>query len=157
MVCYNLYIFNREGTCLYYHEWYRPKLVKHGAGNQGDDQRQLFGLFWTLKNFTASLNPKDPNKPKLGTPLKIGEGCTFYCFRTNVYKLHFLESPSGVKVILNTTPDTGDLRDVLDYIYSQLLVEYVTKNPLYDPGEPFNFEQFSAVLDHFMKGRGLVQ
>jgi len=34
----------------------------------------------------------------LGAPLRIGEACTFHSFRTNNYKLHFLESPSGLKV-----------------------------------------------------------
>jgi hypothetical protein len=37
-------------------------------------------------------------KPPLGTPRKIGQGCKFYSFTTNTYKMHFLESPSGIKV-----------------------------------------------------------
>lgn len=37
-------------------------------------------------------------KPPLGTPHKIGQGCTFHSFTTNTYKMHFLESPSGIKV-----------------------------------------------------------
>ncbi len=39
-----------------------------------------------------------PNKLQLGTPRKIGQGCMFYSFTTNTYKMHFLESPSGIKV-----------------------------------------------------------
>lgn len=58
MVCFNLYIFDRQGTCLHYHEWYRPKSVKQGAGTLVDDQKQMFGLFWTLSNFTAALDAK---------------------------------------------------------------------------------------------------
>lgn len=34
----------------------------------------------------------------LGAPRRIGEGCKFNSFTTNTYKLHFLESPSGIKV-----------------------------------------------------------
>jgi hypothetical protein len=34
----------------------------------------------------------------LGAPRKIGEGCKFHSFTTNTYKMHFLESPSGIKV-----------------------------------------------------------
>jgi hypothetical protein len=37
-------------------------------------------------------------KPPLGTPRKIGQGCKFHSFTTNTYKMHFLESPSGIKV-----------------------------------------------------------
>ena len=33
----------------------------------------------------------------LGAPLRIGEASTFHSFCTNNYKLHFMESPSGLK------------------------------------------------------------
>jgi hypothetical protein len=59
MVCYNFYIFDRQGTCVHYYEWYRPKSVKQGAGTLADDQKQMFGLFWTLSNFCATLDPKE--------------------------------------------------------------------------------------------------
>lgn len=39
--CFNLYIFNRQGVCLHYQEWYRPKSVKQGAGSQAGDQKQM--------------------------------------------------------------------------------------------------------------------
>ena len=58
MACFNLYIFNRAGACVHYHEWHRPKSVREGAGTPADDQKQMFGLFWTLGNFTAALDPK---------------------------------------------------------------------------------------------------
>lgn len=89
--------------------------------------------------------------------MKIGEGCSFYGFQTNMYKLHFLEAPSGIKFILNTAPDIGDLREVLEYVYGQIYVEYVLKNPLYTPGDNFNFEQFTVQLNQYMKAKGLAQ
>lgn len=42
-----------------------------------------------------------------------------------------------VQLILITDPRMGDLRDALKYIYSNIYVEYVVKNPLYTPGQPF--------------------
>ena len=45
------------------------------------------------------LHPSS-SKPVLGQPLKIGEGCRFNSFTTNNYKLHFYETPSGIKVIM---------------------------------------------------------
>lgn len=33
----------------------------------------------------------------LGQPRKIGEGSRFNSFTTNNYKLHFYETPSGIK------------------------------------------------------------
>jgi Sybindin-like family len=60
IIAYNIYIFNREGTCLYYHEWSRPKPVQHGAGSEQDDQKMMFGLFFSLKTFTAAMDPRAP-------------------------------------------------------------------------------------------------
>jgi len=37
-------------------------------------------------------------KGNLGVPLLPGQGCSFYSFKTNTYKLNFMESPSGIKV-----------------------------------------------------------
>jgi hypothetical protein len=59
MVCFNMYIFDRAGTCLHYAEWHRPKPVSQGAGSTADDQKQMFGLFWTIGNFVASMDPKE--------------------------------------------------------------------------------------------------
>ncbi len=39
-----------------------------------------------------------PAKQQMGAPQRIGDGCSFNSFRTSAYKLHFLESPSGLKV-----------------------------------------------------------
>jgi hypothetical protein len=30
--------------------------------------------------------------------MRIGDGCSFNSIRTSAYKLHFMESPSGLKV-----------------------------------------------------------
>lgn len=157
MVCFNLYVYDRKGTCLHYHEWYRPKSVKQGAGTLVDDQKQMFGLFWTLSNFTAALDAKGASKPPLGTPRKIGQGCRFHSFTTNTYKMHFLESPSGIKMVLNTSPDVGDLREVMNYIYEDIYVEYVVRNPLYVPGQPFKIDQFNNALNGFLRSKALLQ
>lgn len=59
MVCFNFYVFDRRGVCLFYHEWSRVKSVKQGVGSQLDEEKQLFGLIWTLRNLAAAINPKE--------------------------------------------------------------------------------------------------
>lgn len=38
------------------------------------------------------------DKGNLGVPQLPGQGCSFHSFRTNTYKLSFMETPSGIKV-----------------------------------------------------------
>jgi len=51
----------------------------------------------------------------------------------------------GLQIVLNSDATAGDLRDNLSYIYG-LYVEYVMKNPLYTPGEPFRSGQLPDAL-----------
>ncbi|KAL3728540.1 hypothetical protein ACJRO7_033175 [Eucalyptus globulus] len=90
------------------------------------------------------------DRGNLGVLQLPGQGCSFHSFRTNTYKLSFLESPSGINIILVTHPRTGDLREALKYIYS-LYVEYVAKNPLYDPGTPIRCDLFNTNLDQYVR------
>ncbi|WMV20624.1 hypothetical protein MTR67_014009 [Solanum verrucosum] len=114
-------------------EWNRPLKTL----NPQQDHKLMFGLLFSLKSLTAKMDPTSAEKGNLGVPQLPGQGCSFHSFRTNTYKLSFMESPSGIKIILVTHPRTGDLRESLKYIYN-LYVEYVVKNPLYSPGAPIN-------------------
>jgi len=153
MVLYNIYIFDRDGICLYYWEWSRPKSIRPPL-TPLDDQKNLYGLFFSMKTFAAALDPNGEGKP-LGAQARIGEGCSFHSFRTNNYKLHFFESPSGIKIVLNTDNEVGDLKSQLAYIYECIYVEYVIKNPLYLSGRPVDFELFSARLNSYVRSLGL--
>ncbi|KAF9603777.1 hypothetical protein IFM89_037863 [Coptis chinensis] len=126
-----MYVFNRNGVCLLYREWNRP--LRTLSSQQ--DHKLMFGLLFSLKSFTAKMDPTNVDKGNLGVPQLPGQGCSFHSFKTNTYKLTFMESPSGIKIILVTNPRIADLRDSLKYIYN-LYVEYVVKNPLYSPGTP---------------------
>lgn len=48
-----------------------------------------------------------------------------------------LAVPVWLQMVLNTSPDVGDLREVMNFIYEDIYVEYVVRNPLYVPGQPF--------------------
>ncbi|KAK3418837.1 hypothetical protein EUGRSUZ_H04599 [Eucalyptus grandis] len=132
----------------------------------------------------SDVSPSPPaptaerDRGNLGVLLLPGPGCSFHSFRTNTYKLSFMESPSGIKktltnhqsvllffffflflvflflvplrIILVMHPRTGDLREALKYIYS-LYVEYVAKNPLYDPGTPIRCDFFNTNLDQYVR------
>jgi hypothetical protein len=54
----------------------------------------------------------------------------FIAYKTSAYKLHYYETPTGLKFIINSDPNTESLRPVLRQIYVQLYVEFVVKNAL---------------------------
>ncbi|KAG2304911.1 hypothetical protein Bca52824_033562 [Brassica carinata] len=139
-----MYVFNRNGVCLLYKEWNRPLHTL----NPQQDHKLMFGLLFSLKSLTAKMDPINADKGNLGVPQLPGQGCSFHSFRTNTYKLSFMETPSGIKIILVTHPKTGDLRESLKYIYG-LYVEYVVKNPIYSPGSPIKSELFNTALDQY--------
>lgn len=141
-----LYVFNRSGVCLLYREWQRPLRTLDAQ----QDQKLLFGLLFSLRSFTAKMDPTSVDKGNLGAPLLPGQGCSFHSFCTNTYKLSFMECPSGIKIILITHPKIGDLRESLRHIYN-IYVNYIVKNPLYVPGSSIKCELFNTNLDEYVK------
>lgn len=93
----------------------------------------------------------------MGTPMRIGGGCSFKSFKTATYKLHFFEAPSGLKMILTTAPNIGNLAECMDHIYGDIFVEYVVKNPLYIPGDKFLFETFTLALNKYLISLNILQ
>ncbi|KAB5516873.1 hypothetical protein DKX38_027521 [Salix brachista] len=88
-----IYVFNRNGVCLLYREWNRPLHTL----NAQQDHKLMFGLLFSLKSLTAKMDPTSLDKGNLGVPQLPGQGCSFHSFRTNTYKLSFMETPSGMK------------------------------------------------------------
>jgi trafficking protein particle complex subunit 1 len=97
------------------------------------------------------MSPQPDLQRPFMTPLRINDGACFHSFATNNYRLHFLEVPSGLKLILTTAPQFADCQQVLQYIYDSLYVELVMKNPLYTPGLPFQNELFTQGLQKYLR------
>ncbi|ELT88724.1 hypothetical protein CAPTEDRAFT_19288 [Capitella teleta] len=136
MTVYNLYIFDREGTCLYYHEWNR----RNQSGIcKTEEYKLMYGMLFSIKSFCSRMSPIDQ---------KDG----FMNLRTNKFKLHFYETPSGLKFVLNTDLSVGNIRDTLHQIYSSIYLEYVMKNPLCVQGDVIESELFQTKLDDFVRG-----
>jgi hypothetical protein len=156
MSVFTFYIFDRAGACLYYHEWRRPRPAAAGAGSMPEDFKLVFGLVWSLRSFAAALDPRAAAPAPMGTPARIGDGAGFQSFRTEAYKLHFLEVPSGLKFVLTTAPHVGPLLEQMRHVYRALFVEHVAKNPLYAPGDAFLFEPFTVALNKYVHELGLL-
>ncbi|PRP77259.1 hypothetical protein PROFUN_14471 [Planoprotostelium fungivorum] len=131
MTIFNLFIYSRQGNCIYYEEWNR----KNVSSNLDEEQKLMYGFLWQIKNFVQKSSP-NPELEKTG----------FHFFRTNSYKLHFFETATNIKFVITSDPDAPDLRDLLKTIYKNTFVEYVIKNPLYTMGEPVRCELFVEKL-----------
>eukprot|EP00850_Spirogloea_muscicola_P018285 SM000166S02466 [mRNA] locus=s166:95969:97162:+ [translate_table: standard] len=144
-----VYVFDRAGVCLYYRAWRRP----HAPLSAAEDRKLMFGLLFSLKSFAAKMDPAAPPAGEGGPspPAPLGRGCSFRAFRTNTYKLSFLESPSGIKIVLISEPRMGDMHEPLKHIYSRIYAECIVKNPLHTPGQPFSCELFATTLDQYVK------
>lgn len=136
MTVYSFYLFDRVGTCLCYHEWKRPKAVQDAS----DDQKNMFGMLFALRNFSMKLSPD----PAAGVPKY---------FVTDVYGLHYFDTPTGLRFVLTTGTDfgTADVTRHLREIYSDVYVEYAIKNPLYKKGTEIKSELFLTKLDTYVR------
>eukprot|EP00894_Picocystis_sp_ML_P001651 jgi/Pico_ML_1/52168/g377.t1 len=145
---YSLHLFNRQGTCLYHRDWTQEG-EKEGATGPLDDKKMIYGLLFSLKSFVSALEPIERRTQGKDRSESTGTTSSFRSFRTNTYKLHYLESPTGVRIVLVTDPTAGDYGDTLRYIYRAIYLEYAVKNPLYEIGTPVDCPYFVAALEKY--------
>ncbi|XP_046853003.1 trafficking protein particle complex subunit 1-like [Xenia sp. Carnegie-2017] len=135
MVVFNIYIFNRDGTFLYYYEWNRRTNIDMP---KFEEFKLLHGMLFSIKSFVTRLSPTDGKN-------------SFLSYQTNKYKLHFYETPTGLKFVMNTDLTVGNIKPVLHDIYNKVYVEYIIKNPLAKLNEPIQSSLFSTKLDELVK------
>ena len=106
---------------------------------QSEEFKLMYGMIHSIKSFVSRISPTD---------LKDG----FLNFKTSKYKLNFYETPSGLKLVMNTDLSVGNIRDVLHQIYRNIYVEYVVRNPVCDLDKPITSELFQTKIDEFVRG-----
>uniref|UniRef100_A0A7N4PK15 Trafficking protein particle complex subunit n=1 Tax=Sarcophilus harrisii TaxID=9305 RepID=A0A7N4PK15_SARHA len=117
-----------------------PRFSGTHAHNPGVflEYKLMYGMLFSIRSFVSKMSPVD---------MKDG----FLAFQTSRYKLHYYETPTGVKVVMNTDLGVGPIRDVLHHIYSGLYVELVVKNPLCPLGQTVQSELFRSRLDAYIR------
>ncbi|TPX31973.1 hypothetical protein SmJEL517_g04798 [Synchytrium microbalum] len=182
MVVYNLYIFDRHCNCVFFSTWnrkptsntaastsrtnllqttpepgisedssdHRPNSALAGAVGIGgasasggdisfeEESKLVYGVILSLRNMVSKLTGKS------------SEG--FIAYKTSAYKLHYFETPTGLKFVMNTDSNMESCREALRQIYAQIYVEYVAKNPLVKFDTPITNELFRISLNKFVKG-----
>jgi trafficking protein particle complex subunit 1 len=66
--------------------------------------------------------------------------------------MHYFESATGLRFLINTDPKTPSLQRDLRKIYSEYYVEFVSKNPMYKLGDTISCAHFIGIVDKFITG-----
>lgn len=98
----------------------------------------MYGSLFSIKSFVSKISPIDTR-----------EGFLFY--KTNKYALHFFETPSGLKFVLNVDVLSTGVKELLQQLYAKIYVEYAVRNPLWIQGTPITSDLFKIKLDEFIR------
>ena len=130
------FLFARNGDCLTYMEWNRVKACE----NPADEQKLLFGLLFSLKRFC-----------EMNSPSSSKASPDFHSFTTSTYRLHFFETPTGLKFVLFSDPIITNLKEQLLQLH-RYYVTYCAKNPLYIKGSPITSDLFLSSVKKYIAG-----
>jgi len=97
----------------------------------------MFGMLYSLKAFVDRISP---------VPVVKG----FRHYTTGSYKLNFLETLSGHKLVLTTDVNVGDTQEDLRNLH-KIYVEYALKNPIYVYGDVIDSELFKDKIDSYIR------
>jgi len=70
--------------------------------------------------------------------------------------VHYLETPTGLRLVLTTDPAVPRLQESLLHLY-KLYVDTVLKNPIYTPGDVIDAPGFNSRLDAWIENLPFFQ
>jgi hypothetical protein len=103
-------------------------------------------MLFSIKSFVGKLSPVD-----------MRDG--FLTYKTSKYRLSYFETPTGVKLVMNTdtTVTHPIVRDLLRNVYTFAYVEYAVKNPVYKMGDSITGDIFAAKVDEIVKSSSIFR
>ncbi|TYZ60071.1 hypothetical protein PybrP1_008741 [[Pythium] brassicae (nom. inval.)] len=156
---YSLHIYTRAGACLYQEKWNAGATRAVSYADPDEEKRLLFGLLFSLKEFVFKLAPAPPdaalaNGGASGSDAAASRMEGMQRYQTNTYTCHQYETPSGLRFVLLTDNQAGDLSAVLRHIYAHIYVECVVNNPLSDVkrAKQITSQLFKVQLQNYIEG-----
>ncbi|CAI5728669.1 unnamed protein product [Peronospora destructor] len=158
---YSFYIYTRSGSCLYQEKWNVAASKSVTYSDPDEEKRLLFGLLFSLKEFVGKIAPASSSTLTTADPIGAAESATAAAtegmqrYQTNTYTCHQYETLSGLRFVMMTDNQAGDMTPTLKYIYGQIYVETVASNPLSDTksGKPIDSQLFRAQLAQYLESQ----
>jgi trafficking protein particle complex subunit 1 len=132
---YEFYIFNNIGNCLFY----LNLSGKVSEKKPQDTQKLIFGMLHTMKLMCRKFSPQ---------PIVVSP---FTSYATDSYKLHILETGSGLNLVMLTSPEMMDQTHSLKWIYSTIFCTFIVRSPFYEPKKPINSTVFKQKLEEYLQ------
>ena len=135
---FEFFLINFAGKCLFYEDFIENSSIDkfNNDNNEIARLKNIVGISIALKAFSCRMSP---------TPR-----ASFKSFTTGKYKLSFYESASGLKFILISAVDDIDYTSKLQTIYSDIYMEYVNRNPLYEKDNVIEFQIFRDKIKEYL-------
>ncbi len=131
---YEFLIFSRTGQLLYRVDYSKSEdIVLHHR------LKLTFGLIWSLKSFSKLMAPEEKRSMQ-----------EFKSFKTDYYKLHFFEVPTGLKFVLFTKKTKAELTPYLELLFASVYIPYVSRNVFYKAGTEIKCQLFDQELTKFL-------
>lgn len=136
---FNMYVFDKLGTLLYYGEWNR---AKQSGISEVEEAKLMYGMLFSIKSFANKISP-------------TGNKNQYLFYKTNKYALHMMETLSGLKFVLNTSPAATGVLEFLQQYYLKIWVEYATSNFLWPGGTAIQSDLFKSKSGEFIKNSSI--
>ncbi|CAH2447754.1 Trafficking protein particle complex (TRAPP) subunit [Komagataella phaffii CBS 7435] len=121
---YSFWIFDRHCNCIYNRDFAQHKPASKDTVNRNNDKDEaklLFGAIFSMSRLSS----------------KLSDGNVLQSFRTGKYKAHLKETATGLRFILISDSNVGDLSGLLNQLYSDLYLNTIVKNGL----SPVDFKE----------------
>lgn len=138
---YSFWIFDRHCNCIFEREWTLVNTPNNGTINskQNDEVgKLLYGMIFSLNSISQKLSTSLTDSDINNNVRSISTG---------KFRIHTMQSATGLWFILITDFKQQNYSQVLQYIYSHIYVKYVAHNLL----SPYDF----ALDPQEQRGQGI--
>lgn len=137
-------IFSRKEKLLFYEDLKNPnntltqtEIINAMEKTQKHRMENISGIAEATKSLVDKLSPT--------------QILTFKYFSTNKYKYNIYELITGLKFILITGIDNNDYNDLLNNIYNEAYIEFITRNMFYKKDSIIDSKIFREKIREMLK------